>query len=132
MGLANQKEMEAFADQLTACADSIHERLMKAITRKEVGRNEAQAIFQEEARLRQLANGLYLDAVNCVVVGLADPQKIILGVVDAAKDRIREIREVAKLINLIAGLISLALAASGGKPAPVLAALKELKKDIGA
>ena len=130
MALANQKQVEALADNLTGCADSIHDRLMKAIKNKEINQNTAQLIFQDEASLRQRANGLYIDAANCVVKGLAGSQKNIIDLVDTAKEKIKKIKKIANFVDLIADLLMLAAAAYAAKPALILAALKEVKEDV--
>lgn len=69
MALATQQQVEALADEITECADSIHTRLMQAIKNKEIDQSAAQSIFQDETILRQRANSLYLDAAICVVEG---------------------------------------------------------------
>jgi hypothetical protein len=132
MALSDQKQVEAFADNLTQCADSIHERLKKAIKNKEIDQYTAQSIFQDESILRQRANSLYIDAANHVVVDLRDPQKDVTVLIDTAKATIRTIDNIARFIDLIADLLVLASAAYAAKPAPILAALKEVKEDVDA
>lgn len=132
MALANQKQVEDLADKLSECADSIHVRLMKAIKNKEIDQYTAQLIFQDEAILRQRANSLYIDAANCIVDGLSQSQKSIIDLIDTAKDKIRTIKKIAGFMDFIADLLVLAAAAYAAKPAPILAALEEIKKDIEA
>jgi len=130
MALANQKQVENLADKISECADSIHVRLMKAIKNKEIDQYTAQSIFQDEAMLRQRASSLYIDAVNCVVDGLSESQKSIIDLIDTAKDKIKTIKKIAGFIDFIADLLVLAAAAYAAKPAPILAALQEVKKDV--
>jgi len=132
MALSNQKQVEAFAIKITGCADSIHDRLMTAIKNKEIDQFTAQSIFQDETILRQRANGLYIDAANCVVDGLAESQKSMIDLIDKAKEKIKKIKAIEIFIDLIADLLVLAAAAYAAKPAPTLAALKEVKEDIDA
>jgi hypothetical protein len=132
MALTNQKQVEALADNLTECAGSIHDRLKKAIKNKEIDQYTAQSIFQDEATLRQRANSLYIDAANCIVDGLAEPQKNLMVLIDTAKETMRTIEDIAHFIDLIADLLVLAAAAYAAKPAPILAALKEVKEDVDA
>ncbi|MBU0967555.1 MAG: hypothetical protein KKA54_14380 [Proteobacteria bacterium] len=132
MALANQKQVEALADIITGCADSIHERLMKAIKNKEIDQFTAQSIFQDEATLRQRANSLYMDAANCVVEDLAQSQKSVMELIDSAKAQIKVIKEIASFIDLVADLLVLAAAAYAAKPMPIIAAIKEVKEDIEA
>jgi uncharacterized protein YpmB len=130
MALANQKQVEDLADKISECADSIHVRLMKAIKNKEIDQYTAQSIFQDEAMLRQRASSLYIDAVNYVVDGLSESQKSIIDLIDTAKDKIKTIKKIAGFIDFIADLLVLAAAAYAAKPAPILAALQEVKKDV--
>lgn len=129
MALTTQAQIETVAAELNNCADIIHERLMKAVKRKEIARADAQLIFQDEIILRQKANGLYIDAANSVVIGLMETQKSLLETIGLAKQKLRKIRDVATFIDLTADLIVLAAAISTAKPPAILAALKEIKKD---
>ena len=95
MALETQDQVEAIADKLTACADSIHARLIAGIKNKEIDRLTAQAIFQDEAILRQRANSLYMDAANCVVQGLSMPHNELIDVIDTAKEKIATIIKTA-------------------------------------
>jgi hypothetical protein len=130
MALANQKQVEVLADNLTQCADSIHDRLKKAIKNREIDQYTAQSISQDEAILRQRANSLYIDAANCVVDGLADSQKNVMALIDTAKETMTTIEDIARFIDLIADLLVLASAAYAAKPGPILAALREVREDV--
>ena len=132
MALANQEQVEALADNITKCADSIHDRLKKAIKNKEIDQYTAQSIFQDEATMRQRAGSLYIDAAKCVVEDLAESQKSVMTLIDTAKETIKTIENIARFIDLIADLLVLAAAAYAAKPAPILAALKEVKDDVDA
>jgi hypothetical protein len=132
MALANQEQVEALADNITECADSIHDRLKKAIKNKEIDQYTAQSIFQDETILRQHANSLYIDAANCVVENLVESQKNVMALIDTAKEIIRTIKDIAHFIDLIADILVLAAAVYAAKAAPILAALKEVKEDIDA
>lgn len=129
MALTTQAQIETVAAELNNCADIIHERLMKAVKRKEIARADAQLIFQDEIILRQKANGLYIDAANSVVIGLRETQKSLLETIGLAKQKLKKIRDIATFIDLTADLIVLAAAISTAKPPAILAALKEIKKD---
>ena len=130
MAFGNAKQIEELADKLTKCADSIHGRLMKAIKKKEIDRYRAQSISQDVAMLRQYANSLYIDAAHCVVDGLRESQKSIMGVIDTAEANIRSMKNIERFIDLVADMLVFAAAAYAAKPVPILAALGELRKDI--
>jgi hypothetical protein len=132
MALANQRQVEGLADKITEYADSMHDRLMQAIKNKEIDRYTAQTIFQDEATVRQRANSLYIDAANCVVDGLPESQKSIISLIDTAKEKTRTIKEIAGFIDFIADILVFIAAAYAAKPAPILAALKEIQDDVAA
>lgn len=130
MALGNAAEVEALANKVTDCANAIHSRLMDAIKNKEIDQTTAQAIFQDETILRQRANSLYLDAANCIVTDLKTSQAELLGVVENAKDAMEKIKKIAQFIDLAADILLLVAAAYAAKPAPIVAALKEVKSDL--
>ena len=132
MALANATQIVDFADALTRSADSIHDRLLTAIRNNEVDHPTAQMIFQDESILRQRANGLYIDAASCVVAGLDEAQKSVIDLVDTANARMRKIKEMAQLIDLVADLLLLATATYAATPRPIIAALKEVRRDVEA
>ncbi|GGY84752.1 hypothetical protein GCM10011613_32220 [Cellvibrio zantedeschiae] len=130
MALDNAAEVEALANEITECANAMHLRLMDAIKNGEVNQISAQAIFQDETILRQRANSLYLDAANRIVKDLKTPQAELLGAVNDAKKAMKKIKEIAQFIDLVADILLLAAAAYAAKPAPIVAALKEVKSDL--
>lgn len=130
MALANRAQIEAIAAELTKCADVVHERIMHEVKQKKMGLHEAQLIFQDEVILRQKANGLYIDAANCVVEGLAETQKSLLATIETAKQKLKNIKDITAFIDLTADLIVLAAAINTAKPSAIIAALKEVKEDV--
>jgi len=128
--LSNASEIVAFADKITDYANSIHEWLIKSISDKKVNQQTAQTIFQDESILRQRANALYLDAANCIVKNLQTSQDELLGIINDAKKSLAEIKEVAKVVDLIADILVLVGAAYAAKPDPIVAAIKEVKSDL--
>ncbi|HHQ4654930.1 hypothetical protein TVA88_16765 [Aeromonas hydrophila] len=131
-GLSKKVQVEEFADSITGSADAIHQRLISAIENKEVEQNTANLIFQNEVMLRQGANSLYIDAINCIVNELAESQKDIINLIETANNKIENIKKISSFIDLIADLLVLVSAAYAAKPAPILAALREVKEDIDA
>jgi hypothetical protein len=132
MALKNKKEVEELADSLTLSADAIHKQLMKDIKKGSVDQPQAQLIFQDEVILRQKANGLYIDAANCVIKNLSEPQAELVGVIAAANEKLKKMKDVERFINLVADLLVLASAAYAAKPGPLLTALEEVRKDLKA
>lgn len=131
MALERPEDIEAVADGLTALAETLHRRLMKAIKAGTVNQSEALALFQEEAQVRQKANALYADAARAVVKDLALSQPELLAVVAKAKARIQAIQDFRTWMELLGDVVVLGTAILAGKPALILAAVKELKTDAG-
>ncbi|MDB5770347.1 MAG: hypothetical protein JWM42_721 [Burkholderia sp.] len=132
MALKTPKEVEELADGLTESADALHKQLLKQIRKGSVNQAQAQMMFQDEAILRQKANGLYIDAVNCVVADLPTAQSKLVDLVAAANAKLKKMNDVEKIIDLVADLLVLAAAAYAAKPGPLLAALEEVRKDLKA
>lgn len=132
MALKTRKEVEELADSLTKSADAIHKQLLKEIKKGSVDKAQAQLIFQDEAVLRQKANGLYIDAANCVIKNLSEAQDDVVALIAAANEKLKKIEDIEKFIDLVADLLVLGAAAYAAKPGPLLAALKEVRKDLKA
>ena len=136
--LATAKQVEELADKLSACADSIHARVMADIRRHgggEVPESEqavARALLDAEIELRQRANRLYADAAACIVSSLGQPQQKLIQLTTDAAARIRQITRIGDGITLVARLLGLAAAASTGQVAPILAAVGALKLQLDA
>jgi hypothetical protein len=137
--LSTAKQVEELADKLSACADSIHERVMRDIRRSqeqhhgEVPESEqsvARALLDAEVELRQRADRLYADAAACVVSSLGRSQQHLVALtLDAAK-KIQNIVRIGDGITLVARLLGLAAAAATGQVLPILAALDQLKTQL--
>jgi hypothetical protein len=132
MALSNTLEVEALANKITECANTIHSRLMIAINDKEIDQTTAQAMFQDETILRQRANSLYLAAANCVVMDLKISQNDLLGVIENAQKSMEKIEEIAHFIDLTADILMLITTAYAAKPTPILAAVKKIQSDLDA
>ena len=131
-GLATVPQIEALADQLSACADQIHARVMRDIKGHNGGpvsdaeQATARALLDDELLLRQRANGLYADAATYVVKTLGKPQQHVIELTVAAAEKIRKIAMLGDVVGLVGGLLSLAGAAATGQAAPILAALAKI------
>lgn len=132
-GLASVTQVVELADQLSACADQLHERIMREIrayegaTVPEHVQAAARALFEDEVILRQRANGLYADAATYTVKSLGKSQKVVIALTAEAAEKIRKITRIAEVSGLVAGLLHLAGAAATGQPASILAALDKIR-----
>ena len=133
-GLSNPDEVEALADQLSACADELHARLMKAINSGRNGpgidRAVARALLDDEAVLRQRADSLYADAAAHAVSGLGATQAHVMELTARATEQIRKIKVAGDLTGLVAAMLAMAGAAATGQPAPILLALERINKQL--
>jgi hypothetical protein len=137
--LSTAQQVEELADQLSACADSIHERVMRDIRQSqeqhhgEVPESDqavARALLDAEVELRQRANRLYGDAAACVVGSLGQSQQHLVALTLDAAEKIRKITRIGDGITLVARLLGLAAAATTGQVFPILAAVDQLKTQL--
>lgn len=135
-GLSTQADIEALADQIRTIADEIHARVVKSVDAhqgKPVPQAEqaaARALIDHELELRQRASGLYAEAAGLVVKSLGKSQAHVLAQTAAAAEKIRKIGHLGHVIGVVAGVLTLAAAASSGQPVTILAALEKLRTSI--
>jgi len=134
--LATAKQVEELADKLSACADSIHARVMSDIRRHgggavpEADQAVARALLDAEIELRQRANRLYADAAACVVTSLGQSQQKLIQLTTEAAAKLQQITRIGDGITLVARLLGLAAAAATGHAMPILAAVGALKLQL--
>lgn len=133
--LSSARQVEELADRLSACADSIHERVMRDIRRYpgDVPDSEqavARALLEAEQELRQRADRLYADAAACIVSALGQPQQHVIQLTADAAAKIKTITRIGDGITLVARLLGLAAAAATGQVAPILTSLVALKGQL--
>ncbi len=137
-GLADASQIEALADQLSACADDLHARIMQDINSRngkpmsEAQQNLARKLLDDEQLLRQHANGLYADAATLVVGSLGKSQQHVLELTMAAGEKIRKIAMIGNVTNLVAGLLGLAAAVGTGNVPIIVKALEGVRKGVKA
>jgi uncharacterized protein YbjQ (UPF0145 family) len=134
--LATAKQVEELADKLSACADSIHQRVMRDIRRHQGGevpeseQTAARALLDAEIELRQRANRLYADAATCIVSSLGQSQHKLIQLTADAAAKIETITRIGDGITLVARLLGLAAAAATGQGVLILAAIDRLKVQL--
>ena len=135
-GLATVEQIVELADQLSACADRIHERVMRDIKAYKGGpvpeakQNAARALLDDEVVLRQHANGLYADAATSIVKTLGKSQAHVIALTADAAEKIRKIALIGDVMGLVGGLLALAAAAASGQAVPVIAALEKIRVQL--
>jgi hypothetical protein len=139
--LSTAKQVEELGDQLSACADSIHERVMRDIHRSqqqhhgevpEAEQSAARALLDAEIELRQRADRLYADAAACIATSLGQPQQRLLALTADAAEKIKTITHLSDGISLVARLLGLAAAAATGQSVLILPAIGLLKTQLDA
>jgi hypothetical protein len=137
--LSTAKQVEELADRLSACADSIHERVMRDIHHSqeqhhgevpEADQAVARALLDAEIELRQRANRLYAEAAACIVGPLGQSQQHLIALTHDAAEKIKRITRIGDGITLVARLLGLAAAAATGQVLPVLGAIDQLKTQL--
>lgn len=135
-GLASVGQIVELADQLSACADQLHERIMRDIRVYEDGsvpyrvQVAARTLLEDELVLRQRANSLYADAATHVVKSLGKSQQGVVALTSAAAEKIRKIAVIGDATSLVASLLHLAGAAATGQAVPILVALDRVHTQI--
>ena len=133
-GLSSVAQIEALADQLSACADEIHKRVMKDIHGHNGGpvsdaeQAITRALLDDEQLLRQRANGLCADAASYTVAALGQSQQAIVKLTADAAAKIAKIAKVANAVGLVGGLLMLAGAVATGQVAPIVVAIEKVSK----
>ena len=133
-GLASVAQIEALADQLSACADEIHIRVMKDIHGHNGGpltdaeQAIARSMLEDEMLLRQRANGLYADAAIYTIKSLGQSQQKIVKLTVEAAEKIRKISKLANAMSLVGGLLLLAGAVATGQAAPIVVAIEKVSR----
>lgn len=137
----------ALADSLSACADTLHERIMQAIRQRppaDTGQDpapdlargmtqaDAQALFDQEVLLRQCANTLYVQAAVLATSGLDSVRAELMEVTASARDTLRHVARVQALVALAADLVALAGALAAGPPAQWPAAIRQVRDRVTA
>ncbi|MDB5793521.1 MAG: hypothetical protein JWQ80_3545 [Massilia sp.] len=137
-GLASVPQIVELADQLSACADQLHERIMRDIRAYDGARvpdqvqATARALLEVELLLRQRANGLYADAATFIVKSLGKSQQGIVALTTEAAEKIRKIALIGDVTGLVGGLLHLAGAAATGQAAGIITALDKINTQLKA
>ena len=133
-GLSTPEQIEALADQLSACADEIHARVMSDIRAhkgapiSEAEQTLARAMLDDILLLRQQANALYVDAATIIVKSLAQSQAQVIGLTVEAAEKVRKITLLRDVAGLLAGLLGLAGAVASGKAPDIVLAIEKIRR----
>jgi hypothetical protein len=131
------QDLEALADSLSASADELHARLMRALRGQQplagaLTQEAAQALFDNEVALRQQANSLYVDAATISLRGMGAPRQELLDLAAQARLAIRRINVRKDLAGLTADLLEVAGAVVAMRPERLAKPLENLKSHLAA
>jgi len=126
--LQTEDDVRAIALMLSDAADAYNARLkIEAAT---LSSGEVFARLQEEQRLRGISNQLYFEAAQRTLDATLDDQAALAETLKHAQAQMAAFRKFALVLDLVADLLVLGGAILAGKPAPLLAALKEVRTDV--
>lgn len=130
-------DLEALADALSASANELHRRIMRALRHEQhlnggLSQGAAQALLENEVAMRQQANNLYVDAAKLALQGLPVARQELLDLAAGARQTIRRINQLKDLVGISADLLSVAAALAAGRPEHLAAPLESLKKRLAA
>jgi uncharacterized protein YgfB (UPF0149 family) len=133
--LSGAPQVEALADQLTACADALHQRIMQGINGHRGPFSDAEqalsrTMLDDEILLRQRADGLYADAANYTVKSLGQSQQALMTLTADAAKKLAHINRIASAAGLVGGLLMLAGAVATGQAVPIVAAIERVSKQV--
>ncbi|MGZ3181319.1 MAG: hypothetical protein ACXU8N_02670 [Telluria sp.] len=134
--LSTPDQVEATADELTAGADAIHQRLVKELAQRRgvppTDEEQAayRALFEEEVALRERANGMYADAAAMVVATFAVPQEHVSELTRQAAEKIRTITRIGDAVGVAAALGGFAGAILTGAPVGIANAFDVLRRTV--
>jgi hypothetical protein len=87
-------------------------------------------LIQQELSLRQAANRLFFEAGQLEIESAEEDIAELTEAVAAASQVLERLNELRAVLDLVADLLVLGSAVLAGKRGPIVAALKEVKKDI--
>ena len=128
--LQNPEYLRRVAALLSDCADAYNARLKAEAAALDSG--AVYARLQEEQRLRGIANQLHFEAASRTLAEGAGQQQVLEEAIRQAGAKLAAFRSFARVVDLIGDLLALAGALVAGKPAPILAALREVRRDVRA
>jgi hypothetical protein len=130
--LSSPAQVEQLADQLGACADALHERIMREIHAYQGGpvprkaQDAARQLLDDEQVLRQRADGLYADAATLIVHGLGTPQQHVMALTVDAAQKLKKFVKLADALGIVGRLLEIAGAALTANPVLIMRSLEDM------
>lgn len=128
--LQTADDLRRVAQLLSDTADAYNARLKTEAPHLDSG--QVFARLNEEQRLRSIANQLHFEAAERTLSGGVDEQSQLESTLRQAQDKLNRFKQFATALDLFADLLVLGGAILAGKPKTILAALKEVRRDVKA
>jgi hypothetical protein len=131
-GLSNPAQVEQLADQFTACANALHERIMHEIQSYQGGpvplkaQDAARQLLDDEQVLRQRANSLYADAASLIVHTLGKSQQHVVALTTDAAGKLKTLVKIADTMGVVGRLLEFSGAALTGNPILIMRSLEDM------
>jgi hypothetical protein len=131
-GLATPADVTQLGDQLTACADALHERIMHEIQSYQgravpiAAQEAARKMLDDEQVLRQRANAVYLEAATLVVHSLGQSQQHIVKLTADAAAKIKHLVKLVDTAGMVGRVLELSGAALTRNPVVIMRALEDM------
>ena len=131
-GLSTPADVAQLGDQFTACADALHERIMREIQSYQgrpvpvAAQQAARKMLDDEQVLRQRANAMYLEAATLVVHSLGQSQQHIVRLTVDAAEKIKHLVKLVDTAGMVGRILELSGAALTGNPVIIMRALEDM------
>jgi hypothetical protein len=131
-GLATPEQIVQFADQLMACADALHARIMHDIQAYQGGpvplkaQETARKLLDDEQVLRQRADGMIADAAALVVHALAKSQLNVLKITADAGEKLKKLTKLYDAMGIVGRLLEITGAVATGNPVFIMRSLEDM------
>jgi hypothetical protein len=131
-GLSSAAQVAQLADQIGACADALHERIMREIHAYQCGpvprkaQDTARQLLDDEQVLRQRADGLYADAATLIVHSLGAQQQHIMALTTDAAVKLKKLVKLTDAMGIVGRLLEIAGAALTANPVFIMRSLEDM------
>jgi hypothetical protein len=131
-GLSTPEQIVQFADQLMACADALHARIMRDIQAYQGGpvplkvQDTARMLLDDEQVLRQRADGMIADAATLVVHSLAKSQLNVLKITADAGEKLKKLAKLYDAMGIVGRLLEITGAVATGNPVIIMRSLEDM------
>ncbi|AYQ27633.1 MULTISPECIES: hypothetical protein [unclassified Polaromonas] len=118
------------ADKFTTIADEMKTKRRKAFDEGKITADEVMQNVSEETMLRELATKLYVKSNDYVVAGAQASQMELNKAIADAKEKIAEIAQFKRAVNIFVSVIGLAGSILSGQPLAIVGAISGVKEAV--